>query len=231
LSIARASRRAASVIRERLSQDTWQLVGRLLSRLERPTSKVPTEPELQDRAERALHTLAALSGLLGENVNRVAGWNFIEMGRRIERGVNTCRIARHFADRDATADSLDVVLDLIDSQITYRSRYLAGVALAPVRDMALLDPFNPRSVAFQVARISEHLAALPVLHDDGILEAPRRLTTKLLAELSVEAAEEIDTQKILAVEQRLMSLADAITARYFLRGSHAVRAERPMGIA
>ena len=35
------------------------------------------------------------------------------------------------------------MLDLIDSQITYSSRYLVGVALAPVRDMALLDPFNP----------------------------------------------------------------------------------------
>ena len=45
-----------------------------------------------------------------------------------------------------------MLLDLIDSQITYRSRYLTGVALAPVRDMALLDPFNPRSVAFQVER-------------------------------------------------------------------------------
>ena len=31
---------------------------------------------------------------------------------------------------------LDVLLDLINSQITYRSRYLVGVAPYPVRDMA-----------------------------------------------------------------------------------------------
>lgn len=231
VSIARASRRAASVIRERLSQDVWQLVGRLVTRLEEPLPKSTTEPELQDRAERALQDLAALSGLIGENINRVAGWNFLDMGRRIERGINTCRVTRQFADRDATAENLDAILDLIDSQITYRSRYLGGVARAPVQDMALLDPYNPRSLAFQVARVSEHLSALPVLREDGILEAPLRLTTSLLADLSVAAAQDLDTQTILAYEQRLMRLGDAIAGRYFLRGVHALRGERPVGLA
>ena len=68
-----------------------------------------------------------------------------------------------------------MLLDLIDLQITYRSRTLIGVALAPVRDMALLDPFNPRSVAFQVNLIDEHLAALPALKQDGVPEEPRRM--------------------------------------------------------
>ncbi len=50
------------------------------------------------------------------------------------------------------------MLDLIDSQITYRSRYLTGVALAPVRDMALLDPYNPRSASFQIEQIRSSIS-------------------------------------------------------------------------
>ena len=69
------------------------------------------------------------SGLAQENMNRVAGWRFLDIGRRIERAINTCRFARIFAGEQATADDLDVLLDLIDSQITYRSRYLIGAAL------------------------------------------------------------------------------------------------------
>ena len=65
-----------------------------------------------------------------------------------------------FGHQKATEHDLDVLLDLIDSQITYHSRTLIGVALAPVRDMALLDPYNPRSVAFQTERIAEHIGAL-----------------------------------------------------------------------
>ena len=84
------------------------------------------------------------------------------------------------------------MLDLINSQITYSSRYLVGVALAPVRDMALLDPFNPRSVVFQVNRIDEGIATLPVLRRDGILEEPHRLTTSLCADLATERAEMLD---------------------------------------
>ena len=117
-----------------------------------------------------------------------------------------------------------MLLDLIDSQITYRSRYLAGVALAPVRDMALLDPFNPRSVGFQIQRIVEHLAGLPVLREDGILEPPRRIVTRLASDVSIEVAEELDTHKILGVEQRLMQLAEAIANRYFLQSD--ARADR-----
>ena len=90
-----------------------------------------------------------------------------------------------------------MLLDLINSQITYRSRTLIGVALAPVRDMALLDPFNPRSVAFQVKLIDEHIAALPVLRQDGIPEEPRRLATLLRAELAAEYADRVDDSRIL----------------------------------
>ncbi len=231
LSIARAARRAASVIRERLSQDAWQLVGRLETRLTAEEFGGASEPEIIERAEAALHTIAALSGLVNENMNRVAGWNFLDMGRRIERGINTCRFARQFADRDAHAEQLDVLLDLIDSQITYRARYIVGVAPAPVRDMALLDPYNPRSVGFQVARLDEHLGALPVLREDGMLETPRRIATKLRADLAIEDADQLDTQKILGFEQRLMGLAEAIAARYFLDGGQAAQASRPEGLA
>ncbi len=230
-SLAGASMRAASVIRERLSTDTWQLVSGLEARLTAKVDRVLSEPECFDRADRALRVLAALSGLIQENVNRVAGWRFLDIGRRIERGINTCRFARQFADNAATADNLDVVLDLIDSQITYRSRYLIGVALAPVRDMVMLDTFNPRSVGFQIERIDEHLATLPVLREDGMLETPRRQSVRLLSDLSTEEAELLDTNKIFSIEQRLMGMADAIAERYFLQGPHAVRGDKLTDLA
>jgi uncharacterized circularly permuted ATP-grasp superfamily protein/uncharacterized alpha-E superfamily protein len=231
LSIARAARNAASVIRERLTPETWRLIGRLESCIVDTPTRALLEPEIVDCADDALTTIAALSGLFDENFNRGAGWIFYDMGRRIERGINTCRLARHFAGKEASAHNLDVLLDLIDSQITYRSRYLTGVASGPVRDMALLDPFNPRSVAFQAAAIDDHMAALPILRQDGMLEEPRRLSTQLRADLSTEDAEAIDDLAILGLEQRLMTLAEAIAARYFLQGANHARAEKVTGLA
>lgn len=153
------------------------------------------------------------------------------MGRCVERGVNTCRLLRQFGGSSATEHTLGVILDLIDSQITYSSRYLIGVALAPVRDMALLDPFNPRSVVFQVSRIDEGISTLPLLSRDGTLEEPKRLATLLRAELTTERAEALDDTGILSVEHRLLTLANAIAARYFLQGAGQGRAEKVTGLA
>ncbi|HET6377313.1 MAG TPA: alpha-E domain-containing protein, partial [Methylocella sp.] len=154
-----------------------------------------------------------------------------DSGRRVERAINTCRFARHFANSDAPADDLDALLDLVDSQITYRSRYLMGVALNPVRDMVVLDSFNPRSVAFQVERLDEHLETLPLLSDDGMLEAPRRLSLQLAAEVTTATAQCLTNEKILGFEQSLLNLADTVAARYFLHGPHVARADKSSGLA
>jgi uncharacterized alpha-E superfamily protein len=231
LSLARSARSAASVIRERLTLQTWELIGRLEGAIETAPRRRLSAGEIVDLADEALTVIAALSGLFDENFNRGAGWVFYEMGRCVERGANTCRLMRPFAGGDATEHSLGVMLDLIDSQITYRSRYLVGVDLAPVRDMALLDPFNPRSVAFQVNRIDEGVKTLPILRRDGILEEPLRLATLLKSELETERAEALDDSRIWAIEQRLLALANAIAARYFLPGADKERAEKVMGLA
>ena len=114
-----------------------------------------------ERVEAALRIISSFSGLAQENMTRLAGWRFLELGRRIERAVDTCRFINQFAGDRGPDAALDVLLELCDSQITYRQRYVMIAARAPVIDLVVLDPNNPRSVAYQFDRIEEHLAALP----------------------------------------------------------------------
>jgi uncharacterized circularly permuted ATP-grasp superfamily protein/uncharacterized alpha-E superfamily protein len=223
---------AASVIRERLSVDSFKLISSLDRQLSLPSrGKLTGTAEVFEIADRALVSLAAISGLAQENVNRVAGWRFLDIGRRIERAINTCRFARNFAGEKATADDLDVLLDLIDSQITYRSRYLTGVALAPVRDMVLLDPFNPRSAGFQIEQIGRHLETLPTLNEDGLPEEPKRIIDLVGGEIGSASARDIDASTILAFEQKLMKFADALATRYFLQRPDGLRTKSASGLA
>lgn len=215
----REARRTASVIRERLSIDAWRLFGDLQRQLADP-QKSASEGEAFEIADSALKSLAAFSGLSQENMVRGAGWRFLDIGRRIERGVTTCRYARHFAESTAPGSCLDALLDLTDAQITYRSRYLLGPALQPVLDLVMLDPYNPRSVAFQIERLDAEIAALPSLSDDGMLEEPRRLALKLAAECRTAEASRLDRASILLFEQLLMGLSSAVADRYFLQNAH-----------
>jgi len=231
VSLVRSARRTAAGMRERLSEDFWKLLLDLEARLAGKGGDHLTEAEGQARAENALRSLAMLSGLAQENMNRVAGWRFLDMGRRIERGVNTCRFTRQFAGPDASQDELDVLLDLVDSQITYRSRYVVGIALTPVRDLVMLDPYNPRSTAFQIETLKAHLEALPPLHNDGMPEEPHRQLIRLASEAETVRAHDLRPEQVLAFEQMLMKLSDAVAARYFLQGSHATPTKKPIGLA
>ena len=190
-----------------------------------------TESAGLEQAEVALQDLSTLSGLTQENMNRVAGWRFLDMGRRVERGVNTSRLMRKLADDDATTDDLDLLLDLIDSQITYRSRYLEGISLTPIRDLVMLDPFNPRSVAFQVIALKGHIATLPALQDDGMPEEPTRLLTHLASQVEVQDAAALDGAQARTFEHMLLDLSNSITDRYFQQGANATPIKKLGGLA
>jgi uncharacterized alpha-E superfamily protein len=153
------------------------------------------------------------------------------MGRRAERAINTTRFARQFAYDEAGEEDLDVLLTLVDCQITYRSRYLVAPLLAPVRDLAVLDPYNPRSVAFQVLALTEHILSLPALRESGLIERPQRLAVAVQAMLTTAEAAALDTKTLFALEQDLLNLADAIGLHYFPHGPNASRPEKLTGLA
>src|SRR5262245_45972899 len=173
-----AAQSAASVIRDRFSPDAWRALTDLSELINAPIEQPPTESAIFERINAALRIIASFSGLAQENMSQLAGWRFLELGRRIERAIATCRFVRQFAF-ERLDGALDVLLELADSQITYRLRYVMVAAPAPVIDLVVLDPNNPRSLAYQLARIETHLAALPQRNDDGRLSPPEQIATAL----------------------------------------------------
>jgi uncharacterized alpha-E superfamily protein len=90
-----------------------------------------------------------------------------------------------------------------------------------VLDMVVLDPFNTRSLAFQVQTLKGHLSALPSLVEDGMLEPQLRKVIAMSCAVETEEAYEITEDKVTAFEHELMDLSGAVAARYFLQGAHA----------
>jgi uncharacterized circularly permuted ATP-grasp superfamily protein/uncharacterized alpha-E superfamily protein len=228
LSLVRSAQRTATSLRERLSPDAWQVITEMSERL---AQEVEDDDGVMIAAELTLQELASFAGLAQENMNRAAGWRFLEMGRRAERAINTVRFARQFAYDEAGSEDLDILLTLVDCQITYRSRYLVGPLLPPVRDLVVLDPYNPRSVAFQVSALIDHIASLPTLREGGLMERPQRLAVALQAMLTTAEAASLDTKTLFALEQDLLTLADAIGSHYFPHGPNASRPEKLTGLA
>ena len=209
-----AAQSAASVIRDRFSPDAWRALTDLFELINAPIDHPPTESAIFERTNGALRIIASFSGLAQENMSQLAGWRFLELGRRIERAIATCRFVRQFAFAKLDG-ALDVLLELTDSQITYRLRYVMVAAPAPVIDLVVLDPNNPRSLAYQLARIEAHLAALPQRNDDGRLSPPEQIATALATQIRTANAAALDEATFLAAEEALMKLADLIASTYF----------------
>jgi uncharacterized circularly permuted ATP-grasp superfamily protein/uncharacterized alpha-E superfamily protein len=209
-----AARSAASVIRDRFSPDAWRAIRDLADMISSPLAAGPAESAIAERAEAALRVISAFSGLAQENMTQLAGWRFLELGRRIERAVLTCRLTRCFAEPGAPDGSLDLLLELADSQISYRQRYVMIAALKPVIDLVMLDPNNPRSVEFQLERIETHLNALPKQSAEGRLSPAQQIAAGITTRLRTINADKVDANVTIDIENSLMKLSDAISAAF-----------------
>ena len=211
-----AAQPAASVIRERFSPDAWRALTDLVELINAPLDQGPTESALIERVNGALRIIASFSGLAQENMSQLAGWRYLELGRRIERALATCRFVRQFAFGADLDGALDVLLELADSQITYRLRYVMVAARAPVIDLVALDPNNPRSIVFQLARIETHLAALPKRGDENRLSPPEQIATALATpDANRRRRARSTTDAAVDVEAALMKLSDVVASTYF----------------
>jgi uncharacterized alpha-E superfamily protein len=157
----------AGVIRDRISMDTWRIVTALDQQMREADRGIARRmlAAVPARLDRLVMTLAALSGLAMDGMTRGEGWRFLDMGRRLERATNMVTLLRETLTEPTLPEReghlLEAVLEVADSGITYRRRYLASLQTAPVVDLLLIDETNPRSVAFQLAALGEHLPQLP----------------------------------------------------------------------
>jgi uncharacterized circularly permuted ATP-grasp superfamily protein/uncharacterized alpha-E superfamily protein len=149
-------------VRSRLSRDAWHVLRRLTTALDAVKTTDETRLDVAiDALNQILITLAAVSGTTLDNMVRGHAWVFLDMGRRVERGALTLTLLQALLPPGASRVHMEALLEVADSLLTYRARYLSSLQVAPVVDLLLTDDTNPRSLAFQVAALMDHLKRLP----------------------------------------------------------------------
>jgi uncharacterized circularly permuted ATP-grasp superfamily protein/uncharacterized alpha-E superfamily protein len=158
-----ALRDAAQSVRDQLSPDTWQA----FSSTDRAAAALKSYHYSHQVAESAGRMLTGILSLQGVTANMIRdpGWRMIGTGRAVERGLQLCHLLRSTTTVrrgiDVDRDLNTAVLSAAESAVTHRMRYRGYVRLAGVLELLLADPDNPRSLAFGIAELREHLAAMP----------------------------------------------------------------------
>ncbi|WP_421989082.1 circularly permuted type 2 ATP-grasp protein [Roseococcus sp.] len=157
-------------VRDRLTADMHATIKQTLRAAEEALEQSPAD--LSDLARALLPSLRfanAVAGITSENMVRGGARLFLELGRRMERAQAVAsEVAVALDTPPARIEAgLRLVLELCDSVITYRSRYLAVLQPAPALDLVLADPSNPRGLAFQLKSIRTALAEVAGFAEEG----------------------------------------------------------------
>ena len=224
-----AIQRLTITMRDRFSADMTTAAGPLMSevRQELLAARGNLDPLLAALDE-IVRFVATMSGLAQENMTRGTGWRFLDLGRRLERAQYVVTVALYPLlqspiDWDA---AMRLALELCDSTITYRTRYLGQLQPAPVLDLVVLDDSNPRSLMFQLRAMDSHLdylgrasgvhvPLLPSSLDDDLEAAVRQFAGDEKAWRHEGLALAMLRDVVADTEAKFEKLSEAITRAYF----------------
>jgi uncharacterized circularly permuted ATP-grasp superfamily protein/uncharacterized alpha-E superfamily protein len=231
----------ATVIRDRLSLDAYRILKRASRELTQPslpTRRSTTEGSpsnkigFGDAIERVgtlVVDLLAFAGVTSEGFVRTHAWQFLELGRRIERADHTCDflITTLCPATDQGRAVCEAVLETTDSIMTYRSRYMNLMQLAPVIDLLVTDETNPRSIRFQLDCIASLMDDLPSVEGPVGLDAVQRIVLDLRYRVTsadpIELSQKAEDgsleklRKLLSnVTDDLPKLSECVNARYLI---------------
>ncbi len=221
----------ADTLRDRLSGEMHAVIAHGVRALKgarlslRAGKRGPSPGLLADFAGRILEFCATVSGYAAENMVRGGGRMFLDLGRRIERAQAlaaqlACVVAQ---PPEHLEGGLTLALELCDSTLTYRSRYLSVVQPAAVLDLVLADEGNPRGLAYQLATARSILGVLGGRENEPLataLDGPLAETRLIVADIiaasdQATAAAANVPPRLHAICEQVAALSNALARQYF----------------
>jgi uncharacterized circularly permuted ATP-grasp superfamily protein/uncharacterized alpha-E superfamily protein len=218
----------ASQVRERMSTDNWHVFNRLPQRL---PGKEATVGSALESLDEIMLACVSLAGFAMDDMTRDESWQFLLLGRRLERLAHVSGLVAHVLSLSPAerSDSLEWLLEAGNSIVTFRARYRRAPELLPVLHLVVFDESNPHAALFQLRELLTSLArtALELGADvpSGSLGSlALSLRGAALEGFDAEPGEDLeqacaDLARLLArLERAAYGVSDALQRRFF---SHA----------
>ncbi|MDR3534360.1 MAG: circularly permuted type 2 ATP-grasp protein [Rhodopila sp.] len=226
--------RQVEQLRDRLTGEMHAVLTRSLRIMGENMKRLPADTNARSLEHASnltteiLEFAATVAGLAAENMVRGGGRLFLDFGRRMERAqAITAELAQvldqpgAFTQPGRVEAGLRLALELRDSVITYRTRYLAVLQPAPALDLILADDGNPRGLAFQLVAARELLREI-VEDGDSLLMAMEPLLREIrdIVQEVLNSPDQMATTahlppRLKKLERAISAVADRVSRRYF----------------
>ena len=235
----RALRLAASGVRERLSQDHWNVIVQLEDDFFARCRALPSAAHSPEDALRVLEAtnagLATITGAQADRMTRDDGWRLLSLGRQIERlGFFASALAAGF-ETGSVHDhgGHETMLALFDSAITFHGQYQQRRDIGALLDLLVLSCENPRSLGWITQTLQGRLAKLCANTPDTLpapvlqLDDPATWSLDALCTLDADGRPGALRALLAQCSDSAAALSNALSARFF---THSGEAGRSLGV-
>jgi uncharacterized alpha-E superfamily protein len=215
------ARESARRARETLSTDMWEVINSTYRTLASGRFRaMRTQDAFRWVRERA----AVINGTADATMSRDEGWQFLVLGRSIERADMTARLVATSALSPGPNSAWPTTLRACGAYQSFLRAYRGMETDREAAEYLLLDRLFPRSVVHALTRAEQCLVNLEATGGQrvGFQDEAQRLLGRARAELEYRSIGDIVTDlpnEMERLQRTCAAASDAVTHRYF---AHAV---------
>jgi len=228
LSCIISARENSRHVREQISTEQWHRLNSLYLQVTRPEIRQDMDPEVvMDRAEQPTEFLQQVmegvhqfQGVSDSTMSHGEGWQFIQVGRYIERAAATALLLEAYhedlwqlPDRIPEGNEYLEWMGLLRSATAFEAYckvYTADLTPDRIFEFLLLDEEFPHSLRFSIDAIQNALEAIHRESGKNRAEPLRRLSGRLQSLLSYSGVDDILRDDVVAYLRNIQTQCRAI---------------------
>jgi uncharacterized alpha-E superfamily protein len=180
------SRENAGQVREQISSEMWESLNSLYHQVTQPSAKLETDSDPMRLVAAVREGSYQFHGMTDATMNHGEGWQFIQLGKYMERSCALPVLLDAYFSRVGEADTLDWV-GLLASCAAFESYckvYTAELRPDSMAEFLLLNPEFPYSVRYAVERMGAAIAAISQTSFTKATDRIERIAGRLRASLA-----------------------------------------------
>lgn len=194
-----AARENARQVRDEISSEMWEQINALYLRVRHMREDGSAAGRTNDVTRAIIDGVHLFEGITDATMGHGEGWQYLQVGRFLERTTATATLLAAFFSREAGSASIRA-LDQADwvsllraccALESYCRRYTADVRPERVTEFLLLNAEFPRSIRFSATRVEEALGALARYGGRSDSTRAERLSGRLRASLDYTQVDEV----------------------------------------
>lgn len=181
------ARESARMVRDQLSDELWEEINELYLFIRSAAGKKMLKVDATRYYAHIRRSVFTFQGVAASTIDRTMGWDFMDLGRHIERADKTTRfldIVTYLPDGSSQKYHWNSILRSCGAVGAYRALYANAVEMEKVLELLVFSRSFPRSIRYCIQRVSQCLHSISGSAEFDYTDGAERATGRLLADLN-----------------------------------------------